>query len=90
MSTCLLFTGLFHDVPVEVPLSIANAVIGDYSENCADTWTRYLTTLLLKHLPLLRVGGQRRRWINLTVHNLGELVFVQPIIVAYVSKQVAD
>ena len=98
MSICLLFTGLFHDVPVEVPLSIANAVIGDYSENCADTWTRYLTTLLLKHFPdyktsrhspLLRVGGQRRRWINLTVHNLDELVFIQPITVAYVSKQVA-
>ena len=59
---------------------------------------RYLTTLLLKHFPdyktsrhspLLRVGGQRRRWINLTVHNLDELVFIQPITVAYVSKQVA-
>ena len=90
------------------PLFIANAVIGDYSENRVDTLhmknllhlgeDRYLTTLLLKHFhdyktsrhsPLLRVGGQRRRWINLTVHNLDELVFIQPITVAYVSKQVA-
>ena len=105
----MLFSGLFHGVPVEAPLFIANAVIGDYSENRVDTLhmknllhlgeDRYLTTLLLKHFPdyktsrhspLLRVGGQRRRWINLTVHNLDELVFIQPITVAYVSKQVAD
>lgn len=59
---------------------------------------RYLTTLLLKHFPLLKTQfvrdahaytvapddwkvllSQRRRWINSTVHNLGELVFLDQL-----------
>ena len=87
------------------PLFIANAVIGDYSENRVDTLhmknllhlgeDRYLTTLLLKHFPNYKTQfvrdakaftvapdewrillSQRRRWINSTIHNLGELVFL--------------
>jgi chitin synthase len=59
---------------------------------------RYLTTLLLKRLPLFKTQfvrdayaytvapddwkallSQRRRWINSTVHNLGELVFLEQL-----------
>ncbi|KAH8833739.1 glycosyltransferase family 2 protein [Flagelloscypha sp. PMI_526] len=53
---------------------------------------RYLTTLLLKHFPLFKTQfvrdahadwkvllSQRRRWINSTVHNLGELVWLDQL-----------
>ncbi|OLY80363.1 Chitin synthase 8 [Smittium mucronatum] len=89
----------------EYPLLINNSVLKDYSENRVDTLhkknllslgeDRYLTTLMLKHLPYYKMKftpdaqcrtnapdtwkillSQRRRWINSTVHNLLELVFL--------------
>jgi chitin synthase len=90
------------------PLLVSNQLIHDYSENRVDTLhmknllhlgeDRYLTTLLLKHFPLMKTQfvrdahaytvapddwkvllSQRRRWINSTVHNLGELVFLEQL-----------
>ncbi|KAJ7223811.1 chitin synthase-domain-containing protein [Mycena rebaudengoi] len=71
------------------PLLISNQLIADYSENRVDTLhmknllhlgeDRYLTTLLLKHFPLHILLSQRCRWINSTVHNLGELVFLEQL-----------
>ncbi|OMJ30214.1 Chitin synthase 8 [Smittium culicis] len=89
----------------EYPLLINNEVLRDYSENNVNTLhkknllslgeDRYLTTLMLKHLPYYKMKftpdaqcrtnapdtwkvllSQRRRWINSTVHNLLELVFL--------------
>jgi chitin synthase len=88
-----------------IPLLISNAVIEDYSECKVDTLhkknllslgeDRYLTTLLMKHFPQMKLKftpdalcqtnvpdrfnvllSQRRRWINSTVHNLIELLFL--------------
>ncbi|KAJ3039984.1 hypothetical protein HDV00_011539 [Rhizophlyctis rosea] len=88
-----------------VPLLIAPAMIQDYSENRVETLhmknllhlgeDRYLTTLMMKHFPNLKLTfttdaqctttapdrwsvllSQRRRWINSTVHNLLELLFL--------------
>ncbi|KAJ3056155.1 hypothetical protein HK097_007879 [Rhizophlyctis rosea] len=88
-----------------VPLLIAPAMIEDYSENRVETLhmknllhlgeDRYLTTLMMKHFPNLKLTftsdavctttapdrwsvllSQRRRWINSTVHNLLELLFL--------------
>ncbi|PVU85789.1 hypothetical protein BB560_006902 [Smittium megazygosporum] len=87
------------------PLLINSEIIKEYSENNVDTLhkknllhlgeDRYLTTLMLKHLPYYKTKftpdaqcrtnapdtwsillSQRRRWINSTVHNLLELVFL--------------
>jgi len=88
-----------------IPLLISNGIIEDYSECKVDTLhkknllslgeDRYLTTLLLKHFPQMKLKftpdavchtnvpdrfnvllSQRRRWINSTVHNLIELLFL--------------
>jgi len=88
-----------------IPLLISPDIINDYSENKVDTLhkknllslgeDRYLTTLMLKHFPNLKLTftpdaicktnvpdrfnvllSQRRRWINSTVHNLIELLFL--------------
>ena len=88
-----------------IPLLVAPGVIKDYSENDVDTLhkknllhlgeDRYLTTLMLKHFPNLKLSftpdakcktnapdrwavllSQRRRWINSTIHNLLELLFL--------------
>lgn len=88
-----------------IPILISNALLEDYSECKVDTLhkknllslgeDRYLTTLLLKHFPELKLTftpdavcqtnapdkwsillSQRRRWINSTVHNLLELLFL--------------
>jgi len=88
-----------------IPLLISNAIIEDYSECKVDTLhkknllslgeDRYLTTLLMKHFPQMKLKftpdalchtnvpdrfsvllSQRRRWINSTVHNLIELLFL--------------
>jgi len=88
-----------------IPLLISPEIISDYSENKVDTLhkknllslgeDRYLTTLMLKHFPNLKLTftpdaicktnvpdrfnvllSQRRRWINSTVHNLVELLFL--------------
>src|SRR5579871_3083150 len=87
------------------PYLIAPKVINEFSENKSDTLhlknllhlgeDRYLTTLMLKHFPHMKLIfindatckthvpekwsvllSQRRRWINSTVHNLLELVFL--------------
>ncbi|KAJ7303058.1 glycosyltransferase family 2 protein [Mycena albidolilacea] len=65
---------------------ISNQLIQDYSENRVDTLhmknmlhlgeDRYLMTLL-KHF--LAFKTQFCRWINSTVHNLGEIVFLQQL-----------
>ncbi|ORX75918.1 hypothetical protein BCR32DRAFT_284732 [Anaeromyces robustus] len=88
-----------------IPLLISPDIITDYAENKVDTLhkknllslgeDRYLTTLMLKHFPNLKLTftpdaicktnvpdrfsvllSQRRRWINSTVHNLIELLFL--------------
>ncbi|KAL6607420.1 chitin synthase-domain-containing protein [Neocallimastix sp. 'constans'] len=88
-----------------IPLLISPDIINDYSEKKVDTLhkknllslgeDRYLTTLMLKHFPNLKLTftpdaicktnvpdrfsvllSQRRRWINSTVHNLIELLFL--------------
>jgi len=88
-----------------IPLLISPDIINDYAENRVDTLhkknllslgeDRYLTTLMLKHFPNLKLTftpdaicktnvpdrfnvllSQRRRWINSTVHNLIELLFL--------------
>jgi len=88
-----------------IPLLVSPDIITDYSENKVDTLhkknllslgeDRYLTTLMLKHFPNLKLTftpdaicktnvpdtfnvllSQRRRWINSTVHNLIELLFL--------------
>jgi len=88
-----------------IPLLVSPEIITDYSENKVDTLhkknllslgeDRYLTTLMLKHFPNLKLTftpdaicktnvpdrfnvllSQRRRWINSTVHNLIELLFL--------------
>jgi chitin synthase len=90
------------------PLIVSHPVIQDYSENEVDTLhkknllslgeDRYLTTLMLKHFPQLKMKftsdakcktsaperwsvllSQRRRWINSTVHNLFELLFLDQL-----------
>ncbi|KAH7101823.1 glycosyltransferase family 2 protein [Auriculariales sp. MPI-PUGE-AT-0066] len=71
------------------PLIISNRVIDDYSECIVDTLQkknllslgedRYLTTIMMKHFPTFKMNillSQRRRWINSTIHNLVELVFL--------------
>ncbi|ORX53443.1 hypothetical protein BCR36DRAFT_582263 [Piromyces finnis] len=90
------------------PVLITKGVIEDYSECIVDTLhkknllslgeDRYLTTLMLKHFPNLKIKftkdarcltnapetwrvllSQRRRWINSTVHNLLELLFLNDL-----------
>jgi len=90
------------------PVLITKGVIEDYSECIVDTLhkknllslgeDRYLTTLMLKHFPNLKIKftkdarcstnapetwrvllSQRRRWINSTVHNLIELLFLNDL-----------
>jgi len=90
------------------PVLITKGVIEDYSECIVDTLhkknllslgeDRYLTTLMLKHFPNLKIKftkdarcltnapetwrvllSQRRRWINSTVHNLVELLFLNDL-----------
>ncbi|ORX87272.1 hypothetical protein BCR32DRAFT_324515 [Anaeromyces robustus] len=90
------------------PVLITKGVIEDYSECIVDTLhkknllslgeDRYLTTLMLKHFPQLKITftkdarcltnapetwrvllSQRRRWINSTVHNLLELLFLNDL-----------
>ncbi|KAJ1917489.1 hypothetical protein H4219_003171 [Mycoemilia scoparia] len=87
------------------PLIISKKVIAEYAENHVDTLhkknllslgeDRYLTTLMMKHFPKLKLTfasdalcqttapdkwqillSQRRRWINSTIHNLFELLFL--------------
>ncbi|KAL6630258.1 chitin synthase-domain-containing protein [Neocallimastix sp. 'constans'] len=90
------------------PVLITKGIIEDYSECIVDTLhkknllslgeDRYLTTLMLKHFPQLKITftkdarcltnapetwrvllSQRRRWINSTVHNLIELLFLNDL-----------
>jgi chitin synthase len=90
------------------PVLITKGIIEDYSECIVDTLhkknllslgeDRYLTTLMLKHFPQLKITfireakcltnapetwavllSQRRRWINSTVHNLVELLFLNDL-----------
>jgi chitin synthase len=90
------------------PVLITKGVIEDYSECIVDTLhkknllslgeDRYLTTLMLKHFPQLKITftkdarcltnapetwrvllSQRRRWINSTIHNLIELLFLNDL-----------
>jgi len=90
------------------PVLITKGIIEDYSECIVDTLhkknllslgeDRYLTTLMLKHFPQLKITfirdakcltnapetwavllSQRRRWINSTVHNLLELLFLNDL-----------
>jgi len=90
------------------PVLITKGIIEDYSECIVDTLhkknllslgeDRYLTTLMLKHFPNLKIKftkdarcltnapetwrvllSQRRRWINSTVHNLIELLFLNDL-----------
>jgi len=90
------------------PVLITKGIIEDYSECIVDTLhkknllslgeDRYLTTLMLKHFPQLKITftkdarcltnapetwrvllSQRRRWINSTIHNLIELLFLNDL-----------
>ncbi|KAI5990050.1 chitin synthase-domain-containing protein [Pisolithus orientalis] len=85
--TCLpgCFT-LFH---LHMPdmHNVSNQITQDYSQNCNLLLLRedhYLTTLLLKHFPDLQTirrfcSHNVHHWINLTIHNLGELMFLDQL-----------